>query len=94
VLVVCRSTAPANDAEFDALFRKHLTGIYLALGRWPRRIWPSPLSGNPNTPCRCADRFPQTTIDGRDTLTSMARCRFVFSGAARRRDARTGVLFA
>lgn len=23
----------ANDAEFDALYRKHLTGIYLALGR-------------------------------------------------------------
>ena len=23
----------ANDAEFDALFRKHLTGIYLALGQ-------------------------------------------------------------
>jgi hypothetical protein len=48
----------ANDAEFDALFRKHLTGIYLALGqvapeelakpikRKPERAYQLPPSAN------------------------------------------------
>ena len=32
-----RNTVRANDAEFDALYRKHLTEIYTALGEQPRR---------------------------------------------------------
>ena len=36
-----------NDAEFDALFRKHLTGVYLALGRVPPEELASPIKRKP-----------------------------------------------
>ena len=42
----------ANDAEFDALYRKHLTGIYLALGQVAPPISRNPSSANPNTLCK------------------------------------------
>src|ERR1700674_5256709 len=37
----------ANDAEFDALFRKHLTGVYLALGRVPPAELAKPIKRKP-----------------------------------------------
>ena len=52
----------ANDAEFDALYRKHLTAVYLALGQVAPRNWQSQSSGNRSMPCssplRAFSRFP------------------------------------
>jgi alpha-amylase/alpha-mannosidase (GH57 family) len=58
----------ANDAEFDALFRKHLTGIYLALGQ----VAPQELAKPIKRQAERALHLPPTghllvTVDGRDT---------------------------
>ena len=58
----------ANDAEFDALFRKHLTGIYLALGQVAPPELAKPIKRKPEH----ALQVPPTgllkvIVDGRDT---------------------------
>jgi alpha-amylase/alpha-mannosidase (GH57 family) len=58
----------ANDPEFDALFRKHLTGVYLALGRVP----PEELSASIKKKPEHALQLPPTgmlnvKVDGRDS---------------------------
>jgi alpha-amylase/alpha-mannosidase (GH57 family) len=58
----------ANDAEFDALFRKHLTGIYLALERVPPEELAKPIKRQPEHALELAPTgFLRTKIDGRDT---------------------------
>jgi hypothetical protein len=58
----------ANDAEFDALFRKHLTGIYLALGQIAPTELAKPIKRKPEHALQMAPtNFLKTTIDGRDT---------------------------
>jgi len=57
-----------NDAEFDALFRKHLTGVYLALGRVPPEDLATPIKRRPEH----ALQLPPTglinvKVDGRET---------------------------
>ena len=58
----------ANDAEFDALFRKHLTGVYLALGQAAPEELAKPIKRLPEHAVQAAPTgFLKTTIDGRDT---------------------------
>ena len=58
----------ANDAEFDALFRKHLTGIYLALERVPPEELAKPIKRQPEHALELAPTgFLRTKIDGRDS---------------------------
>jgi alpha-amylase/alpha-mannosidase (GH57 family) len=58
----------ANDAEFDALFRKHLTGIYLALGQAAPPDLAKPIKRKPEHALAVAPTgFLKTTVDGRDT---------------------------
>src|SRR5580698_533086 len=58
----------ANDAEFDALFRKHLTGIYLALGQTAPSDLAKPIKRKPEHALAVAPTgFLKTTVDGRDT---------------------------
>jgi alpha-amylase/alpha-mannosidase (GH57 family) len=58
----------ANDAEFDALFRKHLTGIYLALGQIAPSDLAKPIKRKPEHALQMPPTgFLKTTIDGRDT---------------------------
>ena len=58
----------ANDAEFDALFRKHLTGIYLALGQVAPPDLAKPIKRKPEHAVQMAPTgFLRTTVDGRDT---------------------------
>jgi alpha-amylase/alpha-mannosidase (GH57 family) len=58
----------ANDAEFDALYRKHLTAIYLALGQPAPEELAKPIKRSPEHAVQLA---PTSTlnikIDGRDT---------------------------
>jgi alpha-amylase/alpha-mannosidase (GH57 family) len=58
----------ANDAEFDALYRKHLTGIYLALGQVAPEELAKPIKRRPE---RAYQIFPSTflkvQVDGMDT---------------------------
>jgi alpha-amylase/alpha-mannosidase (GH57 family) len=57
-----------NDAEFDALFRKHLTGVYLGLGRVPPEELASPIKRKPEHALELAPTgFTQVRIDGRDS---------------------------
>ncbi|HXL23007.1 MAG TPA: glycoside hydrolase family 57 protein [Candidatus Dormibacteraeota bacterium] len=58
----------ANDAEFDALFRKHLTGVYLAIGQDAPEELAKPIKRQPEH----ALQIPPTSmlnvqVDGRDT---------------------------
>ncbi len=58
----------ANDAEFDALFRKHVTAAYLALGRTA----PEELAKPIKRPAEHAVQLPpagllRITVDGRET---------------------------
>jgi len=58
----------ANDAEFDALYRKHLTAIYLALGQVAPEELAKPIKRRPEhalqlAPTGCLN----ITVDGRDT---------------------------
>jgi alpha-amylase/alpha-mannosidase (GH57 family) len=60
--------ASANDAEFDALYRKHLTEIYTALGQQA----PNTLAHPIKHPLERSLRYPPTsylsvTVDGRET---------------------------
>ena len=58
----------ANDAEFDALFRKHLTGIYLALGQVAPEELAKPIKRRPEHALQLAPTgFLRVKIDGRDT---------------------------
>jgi hypothetical protein len=58
----------ANDAEFDALFRKHLTGIYLALGQTAPSDLAKPIKRKPEHALQVAPTgFLKTTVDGRET---------------------------
>jgi alpha-amylase/alpha-mannosidase (GH57 family) len=58
----------ANDAEFDALYRKHLTGIYLALDQVAPSELAKPIKRKPEHALQVAPTgFLKTTVDGRDT---------------------------
>lgn len=58
----------ANDAEFDALFRKHLTGIYLALGQVAPSDLAKPIKRQPEHALQMAPTaFLKATVDGRET---------------------------
>ena len=58
----------ANDAEFDALFRKHLTAIYLALGQIAPEELAKPIKRKPEHALQLApSSFLRITVDGRDT---------------------------
>jgi hypothetical protein len=58
----------ANDAEFDALFRKHLTGVYLALGQVAPEELAKPIKRRPEHAVHLAPTgFLRVTVDGRDT---------------------------
>jgi len=68
VLVVWAGTQHANDAEFDALFRKHLTGIYLALGQMAPEELAKPIKRQPERAYQLApSTFLNVKVDGRDT---------------------------
>jgi alpha-amylase/alpha-mannosidase (GH57 family) len=57
-----------NDAEFDALYRKHLTGIYLALGQVAPDELASPIKRRPEHALQLPpSEFLHITVDGRDT---------------------------
>jgi alpha-amylase/alpha-mannosidase (GH57 family) len=58
----------ANDAEFDALFRKHLTAIYLALGQVAPEELAKPIKRKPEHALQLApSAFLNVKVDGRDT---------------------------
>jgi alpha-amylase/alpha-mannosidase (GH57 family) len=58
----------ANDADFDALFRKHLTGVYLALGEPPPDALLRPIGGvSAAAQAIPPGSFLEITIDGRET---------------------------
>src|SRR4029077_4093677 len=58
----------ANDAEFDALFRKHLTGVYLALGRVPPAELDNAIKRKPEHALeRAPTGFLNVRVDGRDS---------------------------
>jgi alpha-amylase/alpha-mannosidase (GH57 family) len=58
----------ANDAEFDALYRKHLTGIYLALGQVAPEELAKPIKRRPEHALQLAPTgLLNVKIDGRDT---------------------------
>jgi hypothetical protein len=58
----------ANDAEFDALYRKHLTGVYLALGHVAPEELAKPIKRMPE---RAYQLYPSTylkvKVDGLDS---------------------------
>jgi hypothetical protein len=58
----------ANDAEFDALYRKHLTGVYLALGQVAPEELAKPIKRRPEHALQLAPTSPLIVkVDGRDT---------------------------
>ncbi len=58
----------ANDAEFDALYRKHLTGIYLALGQVAPEELAKPIKRRPEHALQLAPAgFLQVKVDGRES---------------------------
>lgn len=58
----------ANDAEFDALFRKHLTAIYLSLGQQAPEELAKPIKKQPEHALQLAPSgLLRVTVDGRDT---------------------------
>ena len=58
----------ANDAEFDALYRKHLTGIYLALGQVAPEDLAKPIKRRPEHAIQLAPAgFLRVKVDGRET---------------------------
>ena len=58
----------ANDAEFDALYRKHLTAVYLALGQVAPQELAKPIKRQPEHALQLAPTgFLKITVDGRDT---------------------------
>jgi len=58
----------ANDAEFDALYRKHLTGIYVALGQLAPDDLAKPIKRLPEHALHLApSEFLKVKVDGRDS---------------------------
>ncbi|HET8923777.1 MAG TPA: glycoside hydrolase family 57 protein [Candidatus Acidoferrum sp.] len=58
----------ANDAEFDALYRKHLTAVYLALGQVAPPELAKPIKRRPEHALQLAPtNLLNVKIDGRDT---------------------------
>ena len=58
----------ANDAEFDALFRKHLTAIYLALGRTAPEELAKPIKRQAEHAVQLAPAgMLRVQVDGRET---------------------------
>jgi alpha-amylase/alpha-mannosidase (GH57 family) len=58
----------ANDAEFDALYRKHLTAVYLALGQMAPEELATPIKKRPEHALLLAPTgFLRVTVDGRDS---------------------------
>ncbi|HEY6264618.1 MAG TPA: glycoside hydrolase family 57 protein [Candidatus Acidoferrum sp.] len=58
----------ANDAEFDALYRKHLTAIYLALGQVAPEELAKPIKRKPEHAVQLAPTaLLNIKVDGRDT---------------------------
>jgi alpha-amylase/alpha-mannosidase (GH57 family) len=58
----------ANDAEFDALYRKHLTGVYLALGQIAPEELAKPIKHKPEHALHVPPTgFLTIKVDGRDT---------------------------
>jgi hypothetical protein len=58
----------ANDAEFDALYRKHLTAVYLALGRLAPQELAKPIKRKPEHALQLAPTgFLKISVDGRDS---------------------------
>lgn len=58
----------ANDAEFDALFRKHLTGLYVGLGQLAPEELAKPIKRKPEHALQLAPTsFLNVRVDGRDT---------------------------
>jgi hypothetical protein len=58
----------ANDAEFDALYRKHLTSIYLALGQEAPDELAKPIKRQPEHALQIAPAdLLNIKVDGRDT---------------------------
>ena len=58
----------ANDAEFDALYRKHLTGIYLALGQVAPEELAKPIKRRPEHALQLAPSgFLRIKVDGRES---------------------------
>jgi alpha-amylase/alpha-mannosidase (GH57 family) len=58
----------ANDAEFDALFRKHLTGVYLALGQTAPEELAKPIKRMPERAYQLApSTMLNVKVDGIDT---------------------------
>ncbi len=58
----------ANDAEFDALYRKHLTAVYLALGLIAPQELAKPIKRKPEHALQLAPTgFLKIVVDGRDT---------------------------
>ena len=58
----------ANDAEFDALYRKHLTGIYVALGQVAPEELAKPIKRQPERAYQLApSTFLKVKVDGRDS---------------------------
>jgi alpha-amylase/alpha-mannosidase (GH57 family) len=58
----------ANDAEFDALYRKHLTAVYLALGQVAPEELAKPIKRKPEHALQIAPaNILNIKVDGRDT---------------------------
>lgn len=58
----------ANDAEFDALYRKHLTAVYLALGQVAPEELAKPIKHKPEHALQLEPTsFLKISVDGRDT---------------------------
>jgi alpha-amylase/alpha-mannosidase (GH57 family) len=58
----------ANDAEFDALYRKHLTGVYVALGQIAPEDLAKPIKRRPEHALQVAPTgFLKTRVDGRES---------------------------
>ncbi|MGA2097533.1 MAG: glycoside hydrolase family 57 protein [Candidatus Acidiferrum sp.] len=58
----------ANDAEFDALYRKHLTAVYLALGQMAPQELAKPIKRKPEHALQLAPTsLLKIAVDGRDT---------------------------
>src|SRR5262249_13155866 len=58
----------ANDAEFDELYRKHLTGVYLAVGQTAPEDLAKPIKRRPEHALKLAPTsLLKVQVDGRDT---------------------------
>jgi len=58
----------ANDAEFDALYRKHLTGVYIALAQVAPEELGKPIKRKPEHALQVSPTgFITIKVDGRDT---------------------------